>query len=586
LDISFQKRAGAARRCLSFAQRAAGYLEMSGVGEFIAAGVLLTVMMLIRVVNVTRYAFNSDESQHLHVIWGWARGFVQYRDLFDNHMPLFHLLFAPVFGVIGDRATILYIMRFILLPLYLVAAWCTYKIGAALFSRRVGVWAVVLAGLYSPYHFVSIEFRTDNVWAPLWLLCITVLVTGSLTMRRALIAGLLLGLCFGVSMKSTLFLASIAPAAAVTLFLVGRQRLGLPWTYLMKCAANFLFSASTVPAIIMAFFAAKGLWHNFRYCVFDFNLLSRDVPEHSLTYVTYHALLVIGALVILALVATRMVRVVDDAGLAAKRVFVLFVCTFYWLTLQTLWPLTSNDDRPPFYPLAAVLCSGALIAFSKVLSGSEWKQGRILRCIQLPVFIAFAEIIVLVGMQPIWKDRTRRETNLLRDVLTLVKPGDYVLDSKGETVFRQRCDRTVFETITGWGIQHGRILDNAPQRCVETQTCVVATILMKRFPRDTRRFIKRNYLAVTPTLRVAGEELKCSYRDPAMCEFQVAVPATYEIISADKHVSGILDGVTYKGARFLEAGPHAFESPSTHDHLTLIWSQAVTRHLAPFKHHT
>jgi len=30
---------------------------------------------------------------------------VQYRDLFDNHMPLFHLLFAPIFGLIGDRAT-------------------------------------------------------------------------------------------------------------------------------------------------------------------------------------------------------------------------------------------------------------------------------------------------------------------------------------------------------------------------------------------------------------------------------------------------------------------------------------------------
>src|SRR5438874_10574143 len=181
-------------------------------------------IVALRIAILFRYRIDSDESQHLHVIWGWAHGLVQYRDLFDNHMPLFHLLFAPIFGLIGDRATILYLMRFIVLPLYFVAAWCTYQIAVSLFSRRAGVWAVILVGLYAPYHLVSIEFRTDNLWAPLWLLCVTVLVSGPLTQRRALAAGLLLGLCFGVSMKLVLFLYSIALAALATLFLVGRER--------------------------------------------------------------------------------------------------------------------------------------------------------------------------------------------------------------------------------------------------------------------------------------------------------------------------------------------------------------------------
>src|SRR2546430_1182895 len=113
-------------------------------------------------------------------------------------------LHSPIFGMMGYLSTIRCLMRFILLPMYFVAAWCTYQIGSSLFSRRVGIWAVILAGLYTRYHFVSVEFRTDNLWAPLWLLCVTVLVTGSLTVRRALTAGLLLGLCFGGSMKSAL----------------------------------------------------------------------------------------------------------------------------------------------------------------------------------------------------------------------------------------------------------------------------------------------------------------------------------------------------------------------------------------------
>ena len=127
---------------VSIARRGATYFKMSGLGEFIAAAVLFALMIVIRIVNILHYRFDSDEPQHLHVIWGWARGFVQYRDLFDNHMPLFHIAFAPIFGVIGDRATILYEMRFVLLPMYFVAVWCTYKIGTTLFSRQTGIWAV------------------------------------------------------------------------------------------------------------------------------------------------------------------------------------------------------------------------------------------------------------------------------------------------------------------------------------------------------------------------------------------------------------------------------------------------------------
>src|SRR5947207_10393588 len=190
---------------ISLARRGATYFEMSGPGEFMAAAVLFALMIVIRVVNIVRYRFDSDEPQHLHIIWAWARGFVQYRDLFDNHMPLFHITFAPIFGLIGDRVTILYVMRFLLLPMYFVAAWCTYKIGTCLFSRRAGIWAVILAGLYTRYHLISLEFRTDNLWARFWLFFFPTLVTVPLTVRRVLFAAFLFGFCFGFSLNSFLF---------------------------------------------------------------------------------------------------------------------------------------------------------------------------------------------------------------------------------------------------------------------------------------------------------------------------------------------------------------------------------------------
>jgi len=64
-----------------------------------------------RVVLAWHQTIGSDESQHAHVAWAWVHGFVQYRDVFDNHTPLFHLLSAPLVALIGERADILALLR-------------------------------------------------------------------------------------------------------------------------------------------------------------------------------------------------------------------------------------------------------------------------------------------------------------------------------------------------------------------------------------------------------------------------------------------------------------------------------------------
>src|SRR5438128_1679324 len=246
-------------------RRGADYFGMSGPVEFTVAAALFGLLIVFEIFDILHRGFNSDEPQHLHVIWEWTRGLVQYRDNFDNHMPLFHILFAPIVGLIGERQTILYWMRFILLPAYFVAAWCTYQIGTRLFSRRAGVWAVIAVGFYSGYQHVAFEFRTDNLWTPIWLLCVMVMVGGAINARRALVAGLLLGFCFGVSMKSTLFLLSLLVSAPLAFGLVGHKNLGSSSISLIRGAVVFLAATVLIPAAIMIFFAAKGVWPDFRY---------------------------------------------------------------------------------------------------------------------------------------------------------------------------------------------------------------------------------------------------------------------------------------------------------------------------------
>ena len=563
----------------SLTQRGVDYFGMSGQAEFIAAASLFALMIVFKLLNMMSYRFDSDESQHMHVIWAWARGFVQYRDVFDNHMPLFQIMFAPIFGLIGDRATILYWMRFILLPMYFVAAWCTYRIGELLFSRRAGVWGVILAGLYTKYHFISLEFRTDNLWAPLWLLCVTVLLSGALTVPRALVAGLLLGFCFGISMKSILLLVSLPVGASIGLLLVGRTKLGQSWPHLARCTAAFLLAVALVPGAIALAFALAGAWRDFRYCNFEHNILPHlNVRNHPAWWIIVFPV----AFPFVVYAARLIVRAAPGPTAAFRRACVFLICGFYVPALWSFWNLLTHQDFLPYYPLAFVLGSGALLAVSRSLARYDLRITQSLRRVPLPAFIALIEFFLAMVTHPFWIDGARIEANLLHGVLKLTDPGDYVLDCKGETIFRQRCFRPVTESITMERLMRGLMADNAAEQCVATHTCVA--VMMGRMPVRARAFVWENYIPVGDNLLVVGRFLEPSATDSTRMDFDVVIPAPYKIIARDDvPVRGTLDGTPYDGARCLAPGKHTFMQTSPGATLVLLWAQAVDRNFIPLK---
>jgi cell shape-determining protein MreD len=556
-------------------RRIADYFGLSYPHEFTSAASLFIALIFLRGITIMHYRFGGDEPQHLHVVWGWARGFVQYRDLADNHMPLFQILCAPIYKLIGDRGTILYWMRIVLQPLYIVAFWCTYRIGSLLFSRRVGVWAAILVGLSFDYVFCSVEFRTDNLWAPLWLLCMVVLLNGALTTRRAAIAGFLLGLCFGVSMKTSLLAVSILIGGSVTLVLVGREPLGIGRERNLGGAlAAFFASALSVPATIAAAFAFYGIWPQFRYWVFDNNIVP-GVRNHPAWWVIIFA---VGfPLVILA--AHRIAGVTAGAEAAARRSFVLVTAGFYITALLSFWPFLSGQDYLPFYPLAFVIGTGAVLTV-----WDRWTRHRdiakIWRVVPILAWFGVCELVVALVVHPVWKDEAKLESDLLRDTLKLTDPGDFVFDRKGETVFRQRCFYPVVETFTEERFRRGLMADNAIQRCIDTHTCVAT--LPTKMPAATFRWVEQNYLPIGNKLRVAGVLLHSS-TDGKHFDFEIVIPASYKIIARDASaVMGVLDGERYEGKeRFLSPGIHTFVQTSTGHDLVVFWAQAVDRHFRP-----
>ncbi len=558
----------------AFPRRIADYFGLSYPHEFTSAVSLFIALIFLRVITVTHDRFAIDESQHLHVIWGWARGFVQYRDLADNHMPLFQLLFAPIYKLIGDRGTILYWMRTILQSLYIVAFWCTYRIGSLLFSRRVGVWAAILVGLSFDYAFYSVEFRTDNLWAPLWLLCLSVLLGGGLTTRRALIAGLLMGLCFGVSMKTLLLVMSTLIGGSVTLIFVGRERLGIGWGQILGALAAFFVSALIVPATIMAAFALYGVWPQFRYWVFEHNV----VPGLS-NHPAWWVIIFVAGFPLVALGARRIVGATSETIVAARRSFVFVTAGFFFTALLSFWPFLSRQDYLPFYPLAFIICTGAVLTIS-----DPWVRNRnaakIWRVMPIPAWFGVCELLVALLAHPFWYDMAKLESDLLRDTLKLTEPGDFVFDRRGEMVFRQRCFYPIIETFTEERIRRGLMEDNVIQRCIDTRTCVA--VLPGDMPSATVRFLEQNYLPIGNRLRVAGVLLHSS-TDGKHFDFEIVIPASYKIIARDVGtVTGVLDGEQYEGkGRFLSAGTHTFVQTSTGHDLVVFWAQAVDRHFRP-----
>lgn len=551
--------------------RAANYFGMTRA-EFHAATVLALLLLGFKTLNLLCFRFDTDESQHMHVIWSVAHNFVQYRDVFDNHMPLFHLLLAPLCALFGDDPAILFWGRFLMLLMYFVAVWCTYEIGRTLFSRRVGVWAVVLAGFYPVYHFTSFEFRTDNVWAPLWLLCVLVLISGPFNPRRAAVAGMLMSLCFGISAKSVLLLIALAVAATITLLLVGREKLGKSWRELMLSALTFVGVTAIVPLITLLFVVGNGLWAEFRYCVFEHNLLPHFAAPDSLPF-SFVILPVAFPLVVLA--ARKIASAAADPATGFIRTFVFLVCGFYLPALFCFWKLITRQDFLPYHPLAFVFIVAGIVAIT---------ERRARAASTLPWLTAFAaiELLICVITRPFWFRGARLETELVRDVLKLTGPGEYVFDCKGESIFRQRSLWPVYEPITMERIRRGLMTDDAAQKCIDTRTCVAAPGGGK-IPADASAFVMANYVAVRGWVRVVGGYLRKSGDQPGALEFDTVIPATYRIISAQGNVNGMLDEQPCDGARFLQPGKHRFVAASpTTTALAFVWARAVEMDYSPF----
>ncbi|HEV3454960.1 MAG TPA: hypothetical protein VHG32_00300 [Thermoanaerobaculia bacterium] len=357
---------------------------------------LLAVAVALRLLGVWEYRFNSDEPQHAHVVWGWTRGLVQYRDFFDNHTPLFHMLWAPLLAAFGESVRSLFWLRLTMLPLYLAALAVTYLIGRRLLSARAALWGTVLTALLPPFFVKTLEFRTDVPWTLLWLAAFAVAtgggpgrlggavrsgrLGGGLGPGRLFATGLLVGAAAAVSLKSSLLLVCLLGAAlaaalwpiALTSGEAGGRAAGLgeagppapraaPARGLIRGTATALAAAgaglagvAAVPAAVALYFQRHGaldallagaVWHNLQ------------VSQHGPPPLKRAVILAIG--VPLLLVIARWSLRAGPPAFARQRLLLAATTGSYLIAMQALWPLITSQTWLPVEPLVCLFVAAA-----------------------------------------------------------------------------------------------------------------------------------------------------------------------------------------------------------------------------------
>jgi hypothetical protein len=541
--------------------------------EAVLAGGILLAALALRVVYAFRYPFDTDEAQHLHVAWGWTRGLVQYRDVFDNHAPLFHLLAAPLVAAIGERPAILCWMRLAVLPLYALSLWATYRLGSALYDARVGRWALVATALFPPFFFSTLEFRADDLWVALWLCSLSVLVGAPLTARRAAGAGLLAGATLAVSLKTPLLLVALGAAAfAARRLAAGRQghedraSIAAAPPVLAAMAAGF----AVLPGLLALLFAHLGALPDASAGLFGHNAGSAALwDRRGLRIVAFLVQLPLYGLVARSIAARS-----PSADLAARRATLFLTGALGFATLHGFWPIVTRQDSLPLVPLLVV--SAVPFALAAL---ARWEADRPRLSTAALALATAIEVVCLAAAAPPWQDRTRFQIGLVTDVLRLTATDEPVMDLKGETIFRERSFRYAIETITYERMKRGVLADDIAENLVASRT-YVAVQDNQRFPAGARSFMNEHYLPVCH-VRVAGKVLGAAGPDGSI-GFEIAIPGDYTVVSPAGIVAGRLDGAPAGASRFLAPGRHSFAPIREERPLALLWTRAHALGYSPF----
>lgn len=440
---------------------------------------LAATTIVVRIAFLLRHRIDSDEPQHLHVAWGWTQGLVQYRDVFDNHLPLLHLLLAPVMSLVPESSAAFTIARLAMLPFAIGAAWLLYLFARPRFGERTATLAALAFSVMPIWLPKSVEVRNDTLWIFFWLAALALLARSDelrvasgegfparrgspgnspLATRNPHSHFFLAGLALSLSL-----LASIK---AVPLVLAHLLALGAwPRGVSVRSAAHLVLGV-TVPLLALT------VWLDSIGALEA--MLENTILFNAATPIS--AARRIGGMVAFVFVAPALVRTRRRTGHLTR--FALW----YSALLLCFWPILTPRDFLPLVPLGALAIA------------TYWRASA--------VALIVATTLASVVYARLWRPRDTSRERFVDAVVHATRPGDFVFDLKGDAVFRRRAVYYIYEDVGRALTANGTIADTGPEQIVATRCCA-AIADSPHIPPRTRAFLNQHFAGNGP-LRLCG----------------------------------------------------------------------------------
>jgi hypothetical protein len=304
------------------------------------------------------------------------------------------------------------------------------------------------------------------------------------------------------------------------------------------------------------------------YCVIIHNIPpASTAPDIYL----FHALKWLGLLIVPLTVAVFLFHRSESDPNKKRGIWIFLVTFLYYISLKSFWPIVTNEDYLPSDPLFM-----ALLACAVSNPPGAWLTSCGKFYPALPSVIASTGLCWIVASESPFRDMTGDKISMVRNVLCLTNPSEYVMDSKGETIYRRRPFYYILEGLTGLRLKEGLIKDTIPERLIATRT-PIATV--RRMPIKAAAFIRTNYLAIAFRLAVLGKVLQ---QVGESFPFDIEIPSEYTIITEFGTFAGTLNGGPLIGPRQLVPGHYDVRRTNGSGRLAVIWSTAVEKGYNPF----
>lgn len=252
------------------------------IGFSLALVTVIAVNLCVAIVYIFNKHLDSDEFQHMHIVWNMFYNHeVIYRDFWEHHgviYPALNWVWFKVFHLGADFSSY-YFLRGISFCYTLIILFLTYHISKVTFKSRLGaLLAVAILSSCIIFQLKSTEIRPDALQNVFWLggLYLVLANIGALRSNIFFIVGILFGLAMETNAKAVLGIACVFVFLGSE-FLCIQEKKKEQFIRIIKIVSGI---ATVHGIVLLCFLSVGGVYAYYRSnYIFNFNLLDAGGAE-------------------------------------------------------------------------------------------------------------------------------------------------------------------------------------------------------------------------------------------------------------------------------------------------------------------